>query len=572
MEYTGARIALRTLLAEGVDTLFGIPGGAVLPLYQELHTEPAVRHILVRHEQGAGHAARGYAQAGGRLGVCVATSGPGATNLVTPLMDAFMDSVPVLALTGQVPRHLLGTSAFQETDICAIAAPVTKEAIQVTDAADIAKTLHHATHTALEGRPGPVLVDITKDALQAKAAAHLPCDPRPMPTPLPPGPEEIATLVRVLLDARRPVLYAGGGIVASGAHRALVDLAETVQAPVVTTLMARGTFPDGHPLYLGMPGMHGTVAAVAALQHADLIVALGARFDDRVTGELDTFAPEAVVVHLDIDPREISRKRHADHALVGDLAVVLPLLGARAAAERRAPRTGAWLCRVEDWKRRYPRGYETQPGVLSAQFVMERLAVASGPGTVYTTGVGQHQMWAAQYLRLPGPRSFITSGGAGTMGFAIPAALGARAARPDADIWAVDGDGSFQMTCCELATCAAAGLPVKVAVINNGVLGMVRQWQTLFYDGDHAHTDLGTAHRRPDIVGLAEANGCMGLRCERAEDVDTILAAARAVTGCPVVIDFVVSPDEMVWPMVPPGVPNDDVLVARDLRPTFDPD
>ncbi|WP_369166965.1 thiamine pyrophosphate-dependent enzyme [Streptomyces sp. R28] len=373
-------------------------------------------------------------------------------------------------------------------------------------------------------------------------------------------------------SARRPVIYAGGGIIAAGAHRALVDLAETLQAPVVTTLMARGAFPDTHPLYLGMPGMHGSVAAVAALQHADLIVTLGARFDDRVTGDLTTFAPEAAVMHIDIDPGEISRKRHADHALIGDLAVVLPLLAEQAAAHRQKPRTGAWLRCVDGWKRRYPSGYETQPGTLAAQFVLERLAAASGPGTIYTTGVGQHQMWAAQYLRPPAPGTFITSGGAGTMGFAIPAALGAKAARPGADVWAVDGDGSFQMTCCELATCAATGLPVKVAVINNGVLGMVRQWQTLFYDGDHAQTDLGTNNRRPDIVKIAEANGCTGLRCERAEDVGTVLAAAHKVTDRPVVIDFVVSPDEMVWPMVPPSVPNDDILVARDLRPTFAPD
>ncbi|MFF4196039.1 acetolactate synthase large subunit [Nonomuraea sp. NPDC001831] len=572
---TGAQALVRALERVGVDTVFGIPGGAVLPAYDPLYRSTSIRHVLVRHEQGAGHAAEGYAQATGKVGVCMATSGPGATNLVTPLADAYMDSVPIVAITGQVPSSQIGTDAFQEADITGITLSITKHSFLVTDAADIPRTIMEAFHIASTGRPGPVLVDITKDALQAETAFVWPPVMR-LPGYRPvarPNARQIRAAAELMAAARRPVLYVGGGVHKAGASAELLRLAELTGIPVVTTLMARGTFPDSHPLHMGMPGMHGSVAAVGALQRADLIVALGTRFDERVTGDLGTFAPHAKVVHADVDPAEISKNRHADVPVVGDCKEVLTELTAALDALARRPGDRAdWLRTLEGYRRTYPLGYETVEGTLAPQYVMQRLSVLAGPEAIYTSGVGQHQMWAAQFINHERPGSFVNSGGAGTMGFAVPAAMGAKIGCPDRTVWAIDGDGCFQMTNQELAVCALEGVPIKVAVINNGSLGMVRQWQTLMYGGRHSNTDLRAARRIPDFVALAEAYGCHGLRCERPEDVDAVVEKAMAIDDRPVVVDFVVHRDAMVWPMVPAGTSNDDIRIARDLAPNWGDD
>ncbi|MFI6174148.1 acetolactate synthase large subunit [Nonomuraea sp. NPDC051191] len=569
---TGAQALVRALERVGVDTVFGIPGGAVLPAYDPLYRSTSIRHVLVRHEQGAGHAAEGYAQATGKVGVCMATSGPGATNLVTPLADAYMDSVPIVAITGQVPSSQIGTDAFQEADITGITLSITKHSFLVTDAADIPRTITEAFHIASTGRPGPVLVDITKDALQAETAFVWPPVMR-LPGYRPvarPSARQIRAAAELIAEARRPVLYVGGGVHKAGASAELLRFAELTGIPVVTTLMARGTFPDSHPLHMGMPGMHGSVPAVGALQRADLIIALGTRFDERVTGDLATFAPHAKVVHADVDPAEISKNRRADVPVVGDCQEVLADL-ITALDGRPGDRT-AWLRTLEGYRRTYPLGYETFEGALAPQYVMQRLSALVGPEAVYTSGVGQHQMWAAQFIGHERPGSFINSGGAGTMGFAVPAAMGAKIGCPDRTVWAIDGDGCFQMTNQELAVCALEGVPIKVAVINNGSLGMVRQWQTLLYDGRYSNTDLRPARRIPDFVALAEAYGCHGLRCERPEDVDAVIEKAMAIDDLPVVVDFVVHRDAMVWPMVPAGTSNDDIRIARNLAPNWGDD
>jgi acetolactate synthase I/II/III large subunit len=575
---SGASALVRSLEALGVEVAFGIPGGAILPAYDPLY-DSSVRHILVRHEQGAGHAATGYAQATGKVGVCIATSGPGATNLVTPIADAFMDSVPLVAITGQVPRPAIGTDAFQEADIQGITLPITKHNYLVQTADEIPRILAEAFHLAATGRPGPVLVDIPKDVLQAQTSFAWPplLDlPGYRPTLHPHG-KQIREAARLITAARRPVLYVGGGVIRARATDALGALAELTGAPVVTTLMARGAFPDSHPQHLGMPGMHGTVAAVYALQQADLIVALGARFDDRVTGRLDSFAPDAAVVHADIDPAEIGKNRHADVPIVGDAQRVIDELIAAVTAERSvgayADRT-EWWAQLDDVRRRYPLGYEEPAdGALAPQYVIKRLGEIAGPDAIYVAGVGQHQMWASQFISYEKPQTWLNSGGLGTMGFAVPAAMGAKVGRPDATVWAVDGDGCFQMTNQELATCALEGIPIKVAVINNGNLGMVRQWQTLFYGERYSNTELGThKHRIPDFVKLAEALGCVGLRCETASDVDRTIQAAMEIENAPVVIDFVVGKDAMVWPMVAAGTSNDEIMFARGVRPVFDED
>ncbi|WP_078844599.1 biosynthetic-type acetolactate synthase large subunit [Streptomyces achromogenes] len=569
---SGAETVLRVLEQAGVTTVFGIPGGAVLPLYQALPGS-GLRHVLTRHEQAAGHAASGYARATGRLGVCVATSGPGATNLVTALYDAHADSVPVLAITGQVSSDLMGTDAFQEVDICSVVRPVTKCALQATTVDDIAPALVEAISRALDGRQGPVLVDITKDALQGLRTAPVPGLRSPARRVQAP-PRLVTRAARLLLSARRPVVYAGGGVVSSSAAAELREVAETTGLPVVTTLMARGSFPDSHPLSLGMPGMHGTVPAVFALQEADVILAAGARFDDRVTGRLESFAPEAKVIHIDIDPGELSRKKHADVPLLGDCRQTLRALATELSRQAgplgHRPVHSAWAARTRRWRDRYPVHGGATLTALEPHHVIERLGrLTAGPRTVYTTGVGQHQMWAAQLLRLDHPRRFITSGGAGTMGYALPAACGVQAALADHDVWAIDGDGSFQMTAAELGTCVQHRLPVKVAVINNGTLGMVRQWQDLFYDRTFVQTDLDNGRPSPDITSLAEAYGCHAFRCTRPDDVDTVIQEAAALRDRPVVIDFRVDKDALVWPMVPPGASNDDLLIARDTRPDF---
>jgi acetolactate synthase-1/2/3 large subunit len=575
---TGAQSLVRALEELDVDVVFGIPGGAILPAYDPIFDSQRLRHILVRHEQGAGHAATGYAQATGRVGVCMATSGPGATNLVTPIADAYMDSVPMVAITGQVPSGAIGTDAFQEADICGITMPITKHNFLVQDAGEIPRVLAEAFHLAATGRPGPVLVDIAKDALQARTEFRWPVEMQ-LPGYRPaakPSSKQIREAARLIVEAKRPVLYVGGGVLKARASAQLRELAELTQAPVVTTLMARGAFPDSHPLHLGMPGMHGSVAAVTALQKCDLIVALGTRFDDRVTGKLSTFAPGATVIHADIDPAEISKNRLADVPIVGDAreAIADLVVALRAEAEAgRTPDYAGWRRQCEGWKRTYPVGYEPESdGSLNPQYVVERLGRLAGPDAIYVAGVGQHQMWASQFVSYEKPNTWINSGGLGTMGFAVPAAMGAKVGRPDALVWAIDGDGCFQMTNQELTTCAIEGIPIKVAVINNGSLGMVRQWQTLFYDSRYSNTDLKRDRPTylPDFVKLADAMGCVGLRCESADDVDATIEKAMGIDDVPVVVDFVVGKDAMVWPMVAAGTSNDDIKVARDTAPDFD--
>ena len=577
-EVTGAQALVRSLEAVGVDTVFGLPGGAILPAYDPLMDSTRVRHILVRHEQGAGHAAEGYAASTGRVGVCMATSGPGATNLVTPLADAMMDSVPIVAITGQVASASIGTDAFQEADIRGVTMPVTKHNYLVTDPAQIPRVIAEAFHIAATGRPGPVLVDISKDALQSMTTFSWPPTvdlPGYRPVARPHG-KQIREAARLMAAAKRPVFYIGGGVIRAQASEALRQLVDLTQIPLVTTLMARGTVPDSHPLHLGMPGMHGSVAAVTALQRSDLLITLGARFDDRVTGQLSTFAPLAKVIHADIDPAEISKNRIADVPIVGDVRdVIVDLVEAIAAdqATRGTPDYSAWHETVQAWKETYPLGYTDEVGGLSPQYVIERIGALNGPEATYVAGVGQHQMWAAQFIDYQRPNSWVNSGGLGTMGFAVPAAMGAKAAEPERIVWAIDGDGCFQMTNQELATCVINEIPIKVAVINNSSLGMVRQWQTLFYNERYSNTDLHTSHDQryiPDFVKLAEAYGCEGIRVERAEDVDAAIERANAVNDRPVVIDFVVHRDAMVWPMVPAGISNDKIQIARGAAPLWD--
>ena len=569
MQLTGAQALVRSLEQQGVDVVFGLPGGAILPAYDPLRSS-SLRHVLVRHEQGAGHAAEGYAWATGRTGVCIATSGPGATNLVTALADAYMDSVPVVAITGQVPSAMIGSDAFQEADITGITLPVTKHNELVTDAGRIPAAIAEAFHLASTGRPGPVLVDIPKDVLQSPMtwrdwppALELPG----YRVPGAPDPQRIREAARLLRQARRPVLYVGGGVIKAGGHAELLALAELARAPVTTTLMARGAFPDTHPLALGMPGMHGCYTAVAALQEADLLVALGARFDDRVTGRLADFAPRATVVHADIDPAEIGKNRHADVAIVGDVRATLAGLGESMAAVIAAdgpPDTEGWLRCIDDWKLRFPLRYTQEAGgPLKPQHVVERLSALTGGDAVVVAGVGQHQMHASQHFSFTRPRSWINSGGLGTMGFAVPAAMGAQVGRPGETVVAIDGDGCFQMTAQELATCAIEHLPIKVLIFNNGFLGMVRQWQELFYEERYSEVELGTAI--PDYVKLAEAYGCLGLRCERAGDVDAVLEKALATTDVPAVVDFRVHDREGVFPMVPAGRPNNEITLGPEF-------
>ena len=584
-QMTGAQSLIRSLESAGAENVFGIPGGAILPAYDPLFDSVKLRHILVRHEQGAGHAAQGYAVAGGGVGVCMATSGPGATNLVTPLADAHMDSVPIVAVTGQVASAAIGTDAFQEADIRGITMPITKHNFLVTDPAEIPRTVAEAFYIARTGRPGPVLVDVSKDALQAATTFRWPTElhlPGYRPTTRPHA-KQVREAARLVVDARKPVLYVGGGVIRAGASAELARLAALTGIPVVTTLMARGAFPDSHPLHMGMPGMHGTVAAVGALQRSDLIISLGARFDDRVTGTLDSFAPHAKVVHADIDPAEIGKNRFADVPIVGDAREVIADLVVAIQAEHEAGRTGdyeGWQQFLLGVKKRYPLGYDAPTdGSLSPQYVLERLGGIVGPEAIYTSGVGQHQMWASHFIGYEHPQTWINSGGLGTMGFSVPAAMGAKVARPDTTVWSIDGDGCFQMTNQELATCAMEGIPIKVAIINNESLGMVRQWQTLFYNERYSNTDLQRVtrgemvpRRIPDFVKLADAYGCVGLSCDSPEDVDSTIEKAMEINDVPVVVDFRVHRDAMVWPMVAAGTSNDDIKVAREMAPEWEGD
>ncbi|WP_197061851.1 acetolactate synthase large subunit [Sinomonas humi] len=572
---SGAQAVVRALEELGVECVFGIPGGAILPVYDPLMDSQRLRHVLVRHEQDAGHAAAGYAMASGKVGVCMATSGPGATNLVTPLADAHMDSVPVVAITGQVPRSLLGSDAFQEADIVGMTMSITKHSFQVTDAGDIPRILAEAFHIASTGRPGPVLVDITKDALQAATAFSWPLEMQLAGYRVSARPHlaQIREAASLILSASAPVLYVGGGVVKADAAAELRELALLTGIPVVTTLMARGAFPDSHPLHYRMPGMHGSVAAVAAMQRSDLLIALGARFDDRVTGHPESFAPNARVVHADIDPAEIGKNRPVDVPIVGDCReTIRSLVDALRQESPRADRLAPWRAALDGIRAAYPLSYD-QPanGMLPPQLVIEAVGKAAGPGAIFAAGVGQHQMWAAHHICFEEPRSWLNSGGLGTMGYAVPAAIGAKLAAPAREVWAIDGDGCFQMTGRELATAAIEQIPIKVAIINNGNLGMVKQLQAIHFEERYTQVDLAThTHRIPDFVLLAEALGCVALRCEREDDVDAVIAQAQSINDRPVVIDFIVSDEALVWPMVAAGSSNDHIMAAQGNRPLFD--
>jgi acetolactate synthase-1/2/3 large subunit len=563
MQLTGAQALIKSLEMQKVEVIFGLPGGAILPVYDPI-IDSSIRHILVRHEQGAGHMAEGYAIATGRPGVALVTSGPGATNIVTPLANAYMDSTPLVVISGQVPTGAIGTDAFQECDITGVTAGITKHNWLVTDPEDIPRTVAAAFHVATTGRPGPVLIDLPKDVSQSTMDWYWPDSGdydlpgyRPASRPNPAAVQRAATL---LAGARRPVLYVGGGVLNSGASALLYALAERTGAPVVTTLMARGSFPDSHPQHLGMPGMHGTYAAVTAIQRSDLLVALGARFDDRVTGRVDGFAPDAKVIHVDIDPAEHAKVRVPDVSIVADcgeaIAALLAALQTRETADLEL-----WWRQLRDWQRRYPLAYDAPQvdGPLRPQSVVEALRDHSPEGTIVASGVGQHQMWASQYWRFEEPRSWVNSGGLGTMGFAVPAAMGAKVGRPDRTVWAIDGDGCFQMTAQELVTAAVDRIPVKVAILNNSYLGMVRQWQEMFYD--ERYSEVYLSNDVPNYVLWAEAMGCVGLRVDSPDDVVPTIEKANAIDDRPVVIDFRTDPAEMVYPMVPAGMGNDDVVV-----------
>ncbi|MFW0119487.1 acetolactate synthase large subunit [Rothia sp. P5764] len=576
---TGSQAIVRSLEALGVTDIFGLPGGAILPTYDPLYDSEQLNHILVRHEQGAGHAAEGYAIASGKVGVAIATSGPGATNLLTAIADANMDSVPLVCITGQVSSAVIGTDAFQEADIVGMTMPITKHSFMVRDPQEIPRCIATAFHIASTGRPGPVLIDITKDAQQGMMDFSWPPvthEARGYSIVTRGHSKQIREAAKLITESQRPVLYVGGGVVRAGASEELMKLAKLTGAPVVTTLTARGAYPDSDPQNLGMPGMHGTVPAVTAMQKSDLLITLGARFDDRVTGVVSEFAPEAKVIHVDVDPAEISKIRVADVPIVGDLRQVLPELNEILAGEFSSalPDLTDWWTLVNNFKQTYPLGYtKTNDGLGAPQYVIQKISEMTGPDAYYVTGVGQHQMWSAQFITNEKPRHFINSAGLGTMGFSVPAAMGVKVAFPESIVWAIDGDGCFQMTNQELATCVQNKIPIKVAIINNSSLGMVRQWQNLFYDGRYSNTHLKTGigtERVPDFVKLAEAYGCAGLRCERDEDVEATIAQALAINDRPVVVDFNVSPDALVWPMVPAGVSNDLIQVAKDISPTWD--
>jgi acetolactate synthase-1/2/3 large subunit len=571
MPDNGGSALIKSLEMEGVDVVFGLPGGAILPVYDPIIDSP-IRHILVRHEQGAGHMAEGYAQATGRPGVAMVTSGPGATNIVTPLADAYMDSIPMVVITGQVPTAAIGTDAFQEVDIVGITRGITKHNELVTEAADIPRVIREAFHIATTGRPGPVLVDIPKDIVD-------PTNPRsamewywPDAVDLPgyhPQVEGDAALVeaaaRLILQSERPVIYAGGGILKARAAGALRALAELLDIPVVTTLMARGALPDDHPLCLGMPGMHGNYTAVTSMQEADLLIALGSRFDDRVTGKLSGFAPEAKIVHVDIDPAEIGKVRRPDVGITGDcrlvieeMIVALKALGAPDAQ----PDRSAWKSTISGWQETYPLTYEqSEPGeLLKPQYVLETLRDNTPEDTIVASGVGQHQMFASQYWTFRHPYTWINSGGAGTMGFAVPAAIGAKVGRPDRMVWAVDGDGCFQMTAQELVTAAAERIPVKIAILNNAYLGMVRQWQEMFYE--ERYSEVYLSPDLPDYKMWAQAMGCVGMRVESPEEVLPAIEKANSVDDRPVVIDFRTDAREKVFPMVAAGKTNSEIQIG----------
>jgi len=578
---TGAQALIRSLEMQGVEVIFGLPGGAILPVYDPIIESP-IRHILVRHEQGAGHAAEGYAQVTGKPGVAMVTSGPGATNIVTPLANAYMDSVPLVVISGQVATSAIGTDAFQECPITGVTMDITKHNWLVTDPAEIPRSVAAAFHVATTGRPGPVLVDIPKDVSNAEMEWYWPESPADLDLPgyrprIEADPALVEAAVDLILAARRPVIYAGGGILKARGAQALRELAERTGIPVVTTLMARGVLPDSHPLCLGMPGMHGNYTAVMSMQKSDLLIAIGSRFDDRVTGKVSAFAPEAKVIHVDIDPAELGKVRVPEVAIAGDARVVMEELIAaleaaglgRAGTSPRAsspaaarPDLSAWMAELREYQERFPLSYDREPadGSLKPQYVVECLRDAAPPGTIVVAGVGQHQMWASQWWRFEEPYTWVNSGGAGTMGYAVPAAIGAKVGRPERTVWAIDGDGCFQMTAQELVTAAAERIPVKIAILNNAYLGMVRQWQEMFYE--ERYSEVYLSPDLPDYVKWAEAMGCIGLRAESAEEVVPVIEKANSIDDRPVVVDFRTDAFEKVYPMVPAGHSNDEIVVG----------
>ena len=567
---TGAEILLKSLELEGVEIVFGLPGGAILKAYDSMYDSP-IRHVLVRHEQGGGHMASGYAHATGKVGVTFATSGPGATNLVTPLADAYMDSIPVVAITAQVASTSIGLDAFQEAHTWGISMPVTKHNTLITETHEIAGAVHEAFHIAATGRPGPVLVDITKDALTGTAAfTGKKCINLPGYKPSVKGhPKQVEAAIELIMASQRPVLYTGGGTIRAGAAAELTAFAELMNLPAVTTLMARGAIPDSHHLALGMPGMHGCYTASTAIQKADLLINIGARFDDRVTGDPEFFAPNAKVIHVDVDPAEIGKIRNADVPIVGDAKVVLGQLiqsGTKRLAGNQAPARTEWFETIRGWQRDFPLAFDQDPsGPIQQQYVIDQLHKATGGNAIVVAGVGQHQMWASQFWGFERPNTWINSGGLGTMGFAVPAAIGAKAGMPDETVIAIDGDGCFQMTFQELITAATEKIPVKIAVMNNANLGMVRQWQRLFYNERFSASEL--SYDNPNIVMLAEALGCVGLRAEVPSEVIPTIEKGLAITHRPVVMEFRCDPDAMVYPMIASGGSNDDIIMGPgDLK------
>ena len=569
-QITGAQALIRALELENVDTIFGLPGGCILPAYDPL-LDSHIRHILVRHEQGAGHMAEGYAHVTGRPGVALVTSGPAATNMVTPLCDAYMDSIPMICITGQVPTSAIGTDAFQECDTVGITRSVTKHNELVMSADEIPLIVRQAFHIATTGRPGPVLIDVPKDCLQNMMTWYWPTDEEVLESlpgykPNTKGHSRmIKEAARLILDSKQPVLYVGGGVLKARAADTLRELAELINTPVVTTLMARGAFPDSHPLCLGMPGMHGNATAITAMQKSDLLINLGARFDDRITGKVSSFAPDAKIIHVDIDPAEQGKVRRPDVPIVGDCRLVIEELVKTikemlANGEVQAD-ISAWKSRVSGWQEQFPLFYSpSEPGeALKPQFCLEKLHELAPPGTILCSGVGQHQMFSSQFWKFEEPYTWVNSGGLGTMGFSIPAAIGAKVARPDRTVWAVDGDGCFQMTAQELVTASVERIPIKVAVMNNSYLGMVRQWQEMFYD--ERYSEVYLSPELPDFVKWAEAMGCVGIRVESPEEVEPAIALANSINDRSVVVEFRVDAGEKVFPMVPAGAGNDDVLL-----------
>ncbi len=566
MKLTGAQALIKSLEMQGVEVVFGLPGGAILPVYDPL-LDSSIRHILVRHEQGAGHAAEGYAQATGKPGVAIVTSGPAATNIVTPLADAYMDSIPLVVITGQVATSTIGTDAFQEADTTGITMSITKHNWLITDADDIPRVVREAFHVATTGRPGPVLIDLPKDVSNATMEWYWPRQVSlPGYKPTTKGhPKMVREAARMIAAAEKPIFYVGGGVVRAHGSEVLTRLVDLTQIPAVTTLMGRGALPDSHPLCLGMPGMHGNYAAVMSMQKSDLLIVLGARFDDRVTGKVDAFAPYAKVIHIDIDPAELGKIRHPDIPIVGDVRSVMEDLLVELEEVRESFRDiSLWRKEIHSWQENYPytydRSHEGPP--LKPQFVIERIRDLNTDDTIVVSGVGQHQMWASQYWRFEKPNMWINSGGLGTMGFAVPAAIGAKVGRPDRTVWVIDGDGCFQMTAQELVTATTERVPIKVAILNNAYLGMVRQWQEMFYD--ERYSEVYLSPDLPDYVKWAEAMGCVGLRVVDPSDVDAAIEKANSITDRPVVIDFRTDTQEKVFPMVPAGKSNDEIVLGEE--------